>query len=55
MKLRKLRRLYREKSGRGKVESFRGTGERWISDTRMIETHRRCTITSWSSIAGYWR
>jgi hypothetical protein len=55
MKVRKLRRIRAEKNGRGTVVSFRGTCERWASDTRMIVIHRRYTITSWRSIEGYWR
>lgn len=51
MNLRKLRRIQRERSGRGKTESYRVRGERWKSDYVLTETYNRMYVTT----GNFWR
>lgn len=51
MKIRKLKRLRQETSGRGSKSSFRVTTEKWRSSNSMTKGHARV----WIAAGNFWR
>jgi hypothetical protein len=51
MNMRKLRRIQRERSGRGTTQTYRVQGERWKSTWYFLKVYMRMYVTS----GNFWR